>query len=385
MFPLQAMARIVLLGTAHPLRGGLASYNERLAREFQKQGHDVSIYTFSLQYPSFLFPGKTQFSESEKPDDLDIKVSVNSINPLNWYQIGREISKLKPDILISKYWLPFMGPCLGTISKIVKRNKHTKVVCILDNLIPHEKRIGDTSFTKYFMKQVDACIAQSASVLQDIELFSTSIPRKLSPHPIFDNFGNSLSKQEALHYLQLDANYKYMLFFGFIREYKGLDILLKAFAQVKSNLNNVKLIIAGEFYNDSKPYLDLIDSLNLRNDIILKTDFIRDEDVRYYFCASDIVVQPYKHATQSGVTQICYHFNKPMLVTQVGGLAEIVPDGKVGYVTQVDEQSVANALLDFFNNNREADFSNQVKIEKNKYSWSAMVDSIFEIVNQIKR
>lgn len=379
------MARIIILGTSYPLRGGLASYNERLARQLQQEGHEVSIYTFSLQYPDFLFPGKTQYSESPAPKDLDIKVCVNSINPMNWMAVGNRIKKSKPDILITKYWLPFMGPCLGTICRLVRRNKHTKVICILDNLIPHEKRIGDVPFTKYFMKSVDACIAQSVSVLNDINLFSTSIPRKLNPHPIFDNFGESVTRDEALEYLNLNKNNKYLLFFGFIRDYKGLDLLLRAISSVKNQLPDLQLIVAGEFYGNSDYYLNLIKELQIEEQVILKTDFIRDEEVRYYFCAADMVVQPYKHATQSGVTQICYHFNVPMLVTRVGGLPEIVPDGTVGYVTEVNDRAVTDAILDFYKNKRKEYFKENIKHEKTKYSWSQMVKSIFEMYEQIKR
>ncbi len=379
------MSKIILLGTAHPLRGGLASYNERLAGELIAKGHDVSIYTFRLQYPSVLFPGKTQFSTSPPPKEIDIKVVVNSINPWNWLKIGKEIAQSKPDILITKYWLPFMAPCLGTICRLVRKNKHTKVICILDNLIPHEKRIGDESLTRYFMRSIDACIAQSSSVFQEINVFSKELPRKLNPHPIFDNFGDEVSREDALAHLQLDSSYKYVLFFGFIRDYKGLDIILKAFALLKSSDTSVKLIVAGEFYSDPQPYLDIIRSLDLSNHVILKTDFIPDEEVRYYFCAANIVAQPYKHATQSGVTQICYHFNRPMLVTNVGGLPEIVPNGKVGYVTEANEHAVADALSDFFLKQRESEFSNNVKTEKIKYAWSTMVDSIIELSEQVKR
>lgn len=377
------MASVVILGSAHPLRGGLSSYNERLAREFLLMGHEVTIYTFSLQYPSLLFPGKTQLSASPKPPDLDIRVCVNSINPLNWIQVGRTIARQKPDVLITKYWLPFMAGCLGTICRMVKKNKHTKIICILDNLIPHEKRPGDKQLTHFFMNGLDACIAQSNSVLKDVDLFSKTIPRRLCPHPIFDNFGEPVSRDQALRYLGLDHNYRYMLFFGFIREYKGLDILLQAFAQLHQKHPQLKLIVAGEFYVDRKSYLNLIESLQLTEVIELRTDFIRDEDVRYYFCASDLVVQPYKHATQSGVTQICYHFNKPMLVTHVGGLADIVPDGIVGYVTPVSADAVANAISDFYDHNRMEMFSVNVQSEKLKYSWRNMVNHIFDLCEEI--
>jgi len=372
--------KIIILGSAHPLRGGLASYNERLAKQFISEGHSVQIYTFSLQYPDFLFPGTSQLSDQPAPDDLYIHVKVNSVNPLTWWSVGREIAKLNPDLLVIKFWLPFMAPCLGTIARLVKRNKKTKAISILDNIIPHEKRIGDTALAQYFVNSVDAFVAMSESVMQDLSKFDTKKPRVINPHPLFDNFGEAVSKTEAYEKLGLEINTEYILFFGFIRDYKGLDLLLKALADERVRNLNMKLIVAGEFYTDSKPYADLIQELGIRAQLVLKTDFIPDDEVRYYFCAADLVAQPYKHATQSGVTQICYHFNRPMLVTNVGGLPEIVPHGKVGYVVEPEPSSIADALVDFYNNHREFVMRDNIKKEKGKYSWKAMTENIFALM-----
>ncbi len=377
--------KVVILGSAHPLRGGLASYNERLAREFIRQSHSVQIYTFSLQYPSFLFPGTSQYSDATAPDDLYIHVKVNSINPFNWFKAGKEISKLNADLLIVKFWLPFMAPCLGTISRIVRKNRKTKVISIIDNIIPHEKRIGDFALAKYFVKSVDGFIAMSESVLDDLNKFDSSKPKLFSPHPLFDNFGEALTKTEAYEKLGLEINTEYMLFFGFIRDYKGLDLLLHAMADERIRNLNVKLIVAGEFYTDAKPYADLIQQLNIRDKLILKTDFIPDNEVRNYFCAADIVVQPYKHATQSGVTQICYHFDRPMLVTNVGGLPEIVPHEKVGYVVEPNPKAIADALVDFYSKHLEFVMRDNIKLEKKKYAWSEMLKKIFEVASKISR
>lgn len=371
--------KIVILGSAHPLRGGLASYNERMAREFISQGHTVEIYTFSLQYPEFLFPGTTQYSEEPAPQDLKIHVRVNSVNPFNWLKVGREIAALNADLMVVKFWLPFMAPCLGKISRIVKENGKTKVVSILDNIIPHEKRPGDKLLAKYFVNSVDAFIAMSDSVLLDLKQFDDKKPCVFSPHPLFDNFGEAIPKSEAYRKLGLALNEEYLLFFGFIRDYKGLDLLLKAMADERMKKRNVKLIVAGEFYTDAKPYADLIKQLGIRDKLILKTDFIPDSEVRNYFCAADMVVQPYKHATQSGVTQICYHFNRPMLVTNVGGLPEIVPHGQVGYVVEPDPHAIADALDDFYTNHREFKMRDNIKTEKKKYAWSEMLRKIYEV------
>jgi D-inositol-3-phosphate glycosyltransferase len=372
--------KIVILGTAHPFRGGLATYNERLAREYMHQGHEVIIYTFSLQYPGFLFPGKTQFSDTPAPKDLDIRVKVNSINPFNWCRVGREIRKLNPDLLIIKYWLPFMSPCFGTIARKVKKNKHTKVVSILDNIIPHEKRFFDKQFSNYFVKPVDGFVAMSRSVLNDLDVFDKDKPRIFCEHPLYDNFGESLPKEQAQHNLGLDPQFRYMLFFGFIRDYKGLDILLNAFADKRFENKMIRLIVAGEFYSDSKPFYEMITRLKLRDSVIMSTDFIPDDEVVSYFCASDIIVQPYKSATQSGVTQIAYHFNKPMIVTDVGGLAEIIPNNKVGYVVKPDPAELADAILKFFNEKKEEEFSKNAAIEKLKYGWDRMTAAIESII-----
>lgn len=377
--------KVIILGSAHPLRGGLASYNERLAREFVRQGHSVQIYTFSLQYPSFLFPGTSQYSDQPAPDDLYIHVKVNSVNPLNWLQVGREIAKLKADLMIVKFWLPFMGPCLGTISRIVKGNKKTKVISIIDNIIPHEKRFGDFQLAQYFANSVDGFIAMSDSVLHDLEKFDSKKPKVFSPHPLFDNFGEAVKKPEAYEKLGLEINTEYILFFGFIRDYKGLDLLLKAMADERVRKLNLKLIVAGEFYTQAKPYWDLITELNIADKLMMRTDFIPDNEVRYFFCAADMVVQPYKHATQSGVTQICYHFDRPMLVTNVGGLPEIVPNGKVGYVVEPEPKAIADALVDFYTNHREFAMRDNIKSEKKKYAWSEMLSRIFEMYGQINK
>ena len=371
--------KIVIIGSAYPLRGGLATYNERLAREFLNKNNSVTIYTFLLQYPSFLFPGKTQYSDSPAPKDLNIKVCINSINPLNWLKIGKEIRKLKPDIVIIKFWMPFMAPCFGKIARIIKKNKHTKIISIIDNIIPHEKRAGDRLLANYFVKTVDGFVAMSKSVLNDLETFDKNKPKVFCPHPLYDNFGEIISKENAKQKLNLDNSLKYILFFGFIRDYKGLDLMLEAFAKCIEKDKSLRLIVAGEFYTDSKPYFEFIKNKKLEEYVLMHNDFIPDEKVAEYFCASDIVVQPYKDATQSGVTQIAYHFNKPMIVTDVGGLAEIIPDGKTGYVVKPDSTDIAEAILMFYQLNKEKEFTENAKIEKEKYSWDSMVKAIEQL------
>lgn len=378
------MASIVFIGTSHPYRGGLAAFNERFAMELQSGGASVRIETFTLQYPGILFPGKTQYSVGPAPANLEIKRSVNSIFPLNWIKVARRIRKEKPDLVIFKYWMPFMAPCFGTLAKLIKKNNHTSVITILDNIIPHESRPGDRLLTGYFVKPVDGFIAMSKSVLAEIDIFDTDKPRLFSPHPIFDNFGESIGREEALSKLGLDTRYRYILFFGLVRDYKGLDIMINAYANRKLRDMNTRLLVVGEFYTPRGPYDELIRKHGLEDEIIIYPHFVPDHEVANWFCASDIIAQPYKSATQSGVTQIGYHFNKPMLVTDVGGLSEIIPHGRGGYVVKPDPVEVSEALCDFFRNKRYEDFSSCIKSEKIKYSWETMAKNLYLLLDQIK-
>ncbi|GAA4308514.1 glycosyltransferase [Compostibacter hankyongensis] len=376
--------KIIIIGSAHPLRGGLAAYNERLALEFQQMGHEVLIYTFSLQYPSFLFPGKSQYSEEPPPAELDIRVAVNSVNPLNWWFTGRRIRKEQPDIVVCKFWLPFMGPCFGTLLRIACRGRSTKAVSILDNVIPHEKRPGDRAFTRYFIRACHAFIAMSRSVLDDLRRFTPDKPARLIPHPLYDNFGTPVPKAAARRELDLPDTGKIILFFGFIRPYKGLDLLLEAMHDERIRQAGIRLLIAGEFYEDRDRYDRLIEQYGLADQLILRTDFIPDNAVKYYFCAADLVVQPYRSATQSGITPMAYHFEKPMVVTRVGGLPEMVPDEQVGLVTDPDPASLAGAILKYYTFG-EAHFVPFIQKEKQKYSWARMARTILELSDVVQK
>jgi glycosyltransferase involved in cell wall biosynthesis len=375
--------KIVIAGTAYPYRGGLAAYNERLASQCVSEKHDVEIYTFSLQYPGFLFPGKTQYLDAPAPANLKIRRLINSVNPFNWIRTGFRLRRERPDLLIFKYWLPFMAPCFGTIARIAGSNRKTKIICIFDNVIPHEKRPGDKILTRYFVSAIDGAVAMSASVLDDLRLFRKDIPAKLNPHPLFDNFGAPISREEALTLLRLDPTYRYILFFGFIRAYKGLDLLIKAFGNNNFDYSKYRLIVAGEFYEDDKPYIELLNGAGITDHVVLVNRFINDSEVAGFFCAADLVVQPYRSATQSGVTQIAYHFSKPMIVTDVGGLREIVPDGKCGFVVKPDESEIASAIQKFYKLDLAGEFVENIKAEKSKYTWSKMVDSVNEVYNDI--
>ena len=370
---------IIIVGPAYPLRGGLATYNQLLATKLQEQGHSVRIVTFSLQYPNILFPGKTQYSTDIKPENIEIEVSLNSVNPLNWLSLGNTLRKEKPDLVIFRYWMPFMGPSLGTLGRIIRKNKHTKVVTIADNIIPHEKRFFDTPFTKYFVNSCDGFVTMSELVLEDLKQFDSTKPVAYNPHPMYESFGPHLDKADARKKLGLAENGKYLLFFGFIRKYKGLDILLRAFADKRIQEAGIKLIIAGEYYDKPDEYQAIIEAHGLEKALVQANDFIPDSEVSTYFSAADMVVQTYKTATQSGVTQIAYYYHNPMLVTDVGGLAELVPHNKVGYVTSTDIDEIADAILDFYENKREAEFVENIKTERLRFTWESMIAKLFEV------
>ncbi len=370
---------VTILGPAHPLRGGgISTFNERLAQVLGEAGHRVVIESFSLQYPGFLFPGKSQTTAEPPPPGLTIRSDINSIAPLNWLRVGRRIRRERPDLLIVRYWLPFMGPCFGTILRQVRKNRHTRILCIADNIVPHEKRPGDAAFTRYFLKPVDAFVTMSREVLKDLQAV-TDKPAAYTPHPLYDSYGQTMPPAEARASLGLPVSGKYALFFGFIRGYKGLDLLLEAMGDARIRAAGIRLIVAGEFYGDRVPYDAIIEQHGLADRLHLFTEFIPNSDIRRYFSAADLVVQPYRSATQSGITGIAYHFEKPMVVTNVGGLAEAVPDGKVGYVVPPDPAAIAEAVLQFFADPQTAArMQSGLREEKMRFSWDAFVDMLME-------
>jgi len=371
--------KISLLGPAYPFRGGLATFNERLAQQFSSECKDIDIRTFTRQYPRFLFPGKTQYSNGPAPEGIKITREINSINPFSWIRTGLKIRKERTDILLIRYWLPFMAPCLGVVARIAKSNKYTVIISVVDNVIPHEKRPGDIMLTKFFMNSIDGAVVLSDSVQKEVENFRKDIPVCYTPHPLFDTYGKKLNRNDALSALKLDQNCIYLLFFGFIRNYKGLDILIRAFSDSRLRGKNLKLLVAGEFYENETLYRNLVRESGLEKDVIFYDHFIENTEVGLFFSGADLVVQPYKSATQSGVTQIAYYFDKPMLVTNVGGLKEIVEHGKCGYVVEPDPGNIADAIIDYFDNNRENAFTQCVRKEKARFSWNKVTDAVTEV------
>ncbi|MBS1646502.1 MAG: glycosyltransferase [Bacteroidetes bacterium] len=375
--------KILLIGPAFPLRGGLATFDELFCQSLVAEGHDAQIISYALQYPSFLFPGSTQYDTTGKaPRNIIIHTLINSINPLNWVKTALFIRKQKPDFLIIRFWLPFMAPALGTIIRLINKKK-TKVLAITDNVIPHEKRIGDALFTSYFISVCDGFVTMSQAVMNDLNTFTTNKHKKFLLHPLYTSFGEKLNKEEARKQLQLLPSDKVILFFGLIRAYKGLDLLLEAMNEDRIKKAGIKLLIAGEFYEDKKPYLDLIEKNKLTNLVLFDT-FIPNEEVKLYFSAANLLALPYKHATQSGVTQVAFHFEIPTLVTNVGGLAEIIPDKICGYAVPPQAAAIADAIVDYFENNRENAMSKAMQEEKKKYEWSIFSKNVVQLYEEIK-
>ena len=284
-------------------------------------------------------------------------------------------------MVLMKYWTPFMAPCFGAIARIARGNGVTRVICQIDNVEPHEHHIVDRPFNRYFLGAVDGFVYMSEQVHGELKAY-TSAPMLFSPHPMFENFGEAVDRAEACRRLGLDPDIRYMLFFGLIRDYKGLDLLLRAWASARPE--GYRLIVAGEFYASREKYVSLIDESGLRDEVALHDRFIPDEEVRYYFSAADFVVQPYKSATQSGVTQIAYQFCTPMIVTAVGGLAEIVPDGQVGYVCPPTAEGVADAIERICRPGVLERFRENCLEERKRFSWEEMCSRIEELYGQVK-
>ena len=374
--------KILLVGPSSPLRGGIANFNDSLYSALDKK-HEVHIIGFSLQYPSLFFPGQSQYEQGTSESGIRSEQIINSINPFSWFTTAGKIIKKKPGCLVVHYWMPFFAPALGTIIRLVKKKLDVRVIGLMHNIKPHESMPARRGLNNYFLNSCDGFITLSSKVLDDLKDSGINKPVKLIPHPVYDIFGEPVSRQIACDYLKLDPESNYMLFFGIIRHYKGLDLLLKSIASQKLSHLNLKLIVAGEFYENEKRYLDMVKELGLDKQVLFTGSFIPKGDVRHYFAVSDLVVLPYLRATQSGITPVAYHFNKPVLVTNVGGLKEVVPHGRTGYVCEKDPDEIAAAITDFFDNNRSPEFIENIKTEKKKFSWDAMVRGIEDLAAEI--
>jgi len=370
--------KIVIISTAYPLRGGISHYVSLLYQHLSER-HDVSIITFRRQYPRFLFPGKSQEEIGERGSAVPTVQIIDTLNPLTWYKAGRIAAKSKPDLIIFKYWMPFFAPTFGITARIAKKKSGCKVLFICDNVIPHEHTPIDRALTSWLLKAGDLFMVQSKSVERDLLSVIKNPKYRLVRHPVYEIFGKSIDKSEARKKLGIREDENVALFFGYVRKYKGLHGLLDAMRKVLG-IVNVKLMVVGEFYDDEKPYLQQIEKLGLADNVVVVGDYVPNDEVAKYFSASDVIVLPYVNATQSGIAQIAYNFNKPVITTDVGGLAEVVIDGKTGLVVPPDSpDQLAQAIIKFFTENLGEKFSTGVEEEKKLYSWDNLIKAIEEL------
>ncbi len=336
--------RIALLSSFYPLRGGISQFNASLFAELGKC-HDIKAFTFSRQYPSLLFPGKTQYVT---PEDEAVKVEADAVldtaNPFTWVSTARKIRNWKPDLLVMKYWMSWFAPSLGYVA----RHCGCKSVVVLDNVIPHEPHWFDRPLTNYFLKGCSGFVSMSESVEKDLMSFRKDAPHILLPHPLYAHFGEKLPREEAARKLGLDPSLKTLLFFGLIRDYKGLDILLEAFRDLP---DDYQLLVAGESYGPFDKYRAIIDSLPGKERVHVFEGYVKDSLVKYYFSAADLAVLPYRSATQSGIGSIACNFSVPMLVTDVGGLKATIGDRGTGIVaTEASAPVIREEILHYFDN-----------------------------------
>lgn len=373
--------RIAYLSTFYPFRGGIAQFNASLYRAFEKNGHEVKAFTFTRQYPDFLFPGETQLvKENDSADKIPSERILDTLNPISYYSSAKKILKFSPDFLLMKYWIPYMAPALGSVAKKVKT--HSKVIAVPDNVIPHEKKMIDKQFTKYFFRQCHGFVVMSDAVKNDLLKFVPDAKYIFHPHPIYEHFGKKVAPKEAKKKLNIPEGKKVILFFGFIRPYKGLDILLKAIANLHSN--DYVLVIAGEVYGSFEEYQLLIDALALRQQVLLHIRYISDEEVPLFFSAADVCVLPYKSATQSGITSIAYHYDLPVIATDTGGLKEMVLHNQTGIIADApDAHLISAAIENYFSQNLKQEFQSGVQTLKSQLSWESMAKTIIDFSSSL--
>lgn len=366
--------KIAFLSTMYPFRGGIAQFNGLLYRAL-RENNEVKAYTFKRQYPSVLFPGETQYVTAEdKVDEIEAEAVLDTINPFTYLSTAKKIKKYNPDIIITKYWMTFFAPSLGGVLK--RLNKNTKRISVLDNVIPHEKRFFDGRANKFFLKHNDGFIVMSDAVLADLLSLKPDAKYLRINHPVYNQFGNVLPREEALNHLKLNPEHKYVLFFGFIRDYKGLDLLIESLNNLPEEYH---LIVAGEVYGSFDKYTRLIDSFQLKHRVHLFNQYIADDEVTHYFSAADVCVLPYKSATQSGITSISHHFNLPIIATDVGGLKETITDGVTGLIVETpDSQKIAESIQTYFAKAYKIQFSQAIEKEKVENSWANFADKLIE-------
>jgi len=371
--------RIAYLSTFYPFRGGIAQFNASLYREMEKE-HEIKAFTFTRQYPNILFPGSSQYvTEGDRADKIPSVACLDTVNPITYLTAAAKIKSFSPDLMLMKFWMPFFGPSLGTVAKSVR--KKTKIITVLDNVIPHEKRIGDMALIRYFLNQNHAFIVMSKTVKKDLLYFLPNAHYVFHEHPLYNHFGERVDTAVARKKLGIPDGKKIILFFGFIRDYKGLDLLIDSMTKLDSSYH---LVIAGEVYGDFKKYQEQIDQQNLKEKTTVHARYISDDEVPLFFSASDVCVLPYKSATQSGITAVSFHFEVPMIATDVGGLKEIIHHGETGLiVAKPDAGMIAESIHQYFEPANRTIFKENIHKMKERLSWYSLAKTIEQLYYKI--
>lgn len=366
--------RIALIGPANPYRGGIAKSNDAIAENMHILGHEVLVANFSMQYPSVLFPGQSQYTTLQQVPYASRRL-LNSISPISWKRTADAIAEFNPEIAIFRYWMPFMAPSLGTVAGMLKR-RGIRTVAITDNVIPHEKRPLDRNLTRYFLKGIDKVVCMSRTVLEELSEIGYTGETGYHPHPVYNTYGEKVNRDYACKRLELDPTYSYTMFFGFIRDYKGLDLLLEAWAKIKRE--GRKLLVAGEFYSGRDKYMSMVDDLGLAGDVIFRSEYIPEDDVNLYFSVADLLVQPYRTASQSGISGIAYNYCLPMIVTNVGGLKETITDGKEGLITSTSIEEIAAAIEKYYASGLKDEFSANMESRLSEFTWQGLIKILID-------
>ena len=370
--------KIIIVGTAYPLRGAFAQLNATLAWHLSKK-HSVEIVSFKRQYPKLLFPGKTQIDPSKRLFDVPTKALIDSINPFSWISAARYIRQQRPDVLIFRYWIPFFAPCFGVISSLTRNWTKARILFICDNILPHERRPGDVALARFAFRFADYFLVHSRSVGEDLNRFVRNPKYVLAPLPIDSIFGKPIAKLRARKLLSM-RDQKIILFFGYVRRYKGLHHLLEAMPKILERFK-LKLLIVGEFYEEEERYKKQITDLGITQSVVMRSEYVTNEEVGVYFSACDVVVLPYVSATQSAVVPVAYYFDKPVITTDVGGLAEDVANGKTGIIVPPGRPDmIADAVIQYYTKNKEKSFAPNVKKAKKRHGWPNYVASIEELI-----
>lgn len=371
--------KIAILSCFYPYRGGISQFNACLLKELEKH-HTVKAFNFKRQYPDILFPGKTQYvTKDDNAVPVESVALLDTANPFSYAATAKAIREWNPDLLVMRYWMSWFAPSLGYIARHM--NSNCKVVSILDNVIPHEPHFFDRPFTSWFLKPQDGFVVLCNAVRDDLLDISPDARHICTPHPLYSHFGEKLERKEAEKLVGIKKDdgqeTRNILFFGLIREYKGLDLLIQAFGLLDKSY---RLIVAGEPYGSFEKYQKLIDECPNRENIVLNTNYIEDNQVNKYFSSADVCVLPYRSATQSGISSVSYHFEVPMITTNVGGLKETIGDRGTGVIIDDGEpQTIANAIVEYFaesNAGKREEMVSNIRLEKERLSWSTFASKL---------